>query len=451
MSFPDDFAWGAATAAYQVEGAADKDGKGPSVWDMFCRKKGAIWENQSGEVACDHYHRYREDVALMKQLGLKAYRFSVSWSRVIPEGIGPVNPKGLDFYDRLVDALLAAKIQPHLTLFHWDYPYHLYCRGGWLNPDSPNWFAEYTAVVADRLSDRVNYWVTLNEPTNFLRRGHQEGAHAPGEKLGFREMMRMTHNVLLTHGRSVQTLRARAKSPILVGFAPVGTVVMPITHSPEDIAAARQAMFAMKSKHVGYNTLWMDPIFKGHYPADGLQALGDDAPDIRPGDMETIAQPLDFFGANIYNGRFVRAGADGRPEPIPPPADCARTFSGRPITPDALYWGPKFFYERYKLPIIITENGTGGLDWPALDGKVHDPQRIDFLHRYLLSLEKAVDEGVDVRGYMHWSLMDNFEWEKGFQVRMGLVYVDYPTQKRMPKDSAYWYKKVIATNGKSLH
>jgi beta-glucosidase len=451
MSFPKDFAWGTATAAYQIEGAANDEGKGPSTWDMFCHKKDAIWENQSGAVACDHYHRFREDVALMKRLGLKAYRFSVSWSRVIPEGVGRVNPKGLDFYDRLVNALLAAKIQPYLTLFHWDYPYQLYCRGGWLNPDSPNWFAEYAAVVADRLSDRVKRWMTLNEPQCFVRIGHEEGVHAPGDRLGFREMMRITHNVLLAHGRSIQTLRAHARTPILIGFAPVGTVVMPATHSRKDVAAARQAMFSMNTKEVGYNTLWMDPIFKGRYPEDGLKAIGDDAPEIRSGDMETIAQPLDFFGANIYNGRYVRAGADGRPEPVALPTGYAQNFFRWPITPDALYWGVKFLYERYSVPIIITENGMAGMDWPALDGKVHDPQRIDFLKRHLLSLEKAIDEGVDVRGYLQWSLMDNFEWAEGFRQRFGLVYVDYATQKRIPKDSALWYRKVVTTNGKSLH
>jgi beta-glucosidase len=451
VSFPKNFAWGTATAAYQVEGAADSDGKGPSVWDMHCRKPGAIVENQSGAVACDHYHRYQEDVALMKRLGCRAYRFSVSWPRVLPEGVGRINSKGLDFYDRLVDALCAAKVEPYLTLFHWDYPYHLHCRGGWLNPDSPKWFAEYTGVVADRLSDRVRHWMTVNEPHGILSAGYDEGTHAPGERLARRELMKVSHNLLLSHGRSVQTLRARVRAPALIGFAPAATVKMPATLSRKDIAAARQAMFEMDAKAVGGNSFWMDPVFKGHYPKEGLEAMGADAPVIGPDDMKLISQPLDFFGVNIYHGRHVRAGKDGKWELVPLLQGHSQVAFRWPVTPDALYWGPKFLYERYRLPIVITENGVTGLDWLSLDGGVHDPQRIDFMQRYLLCLEKAIDEGVDVRGYMHWTFMDNFEWTVGYTQRFGLVFVDYPTQRRIPKDSALWYSRMIATNGRSLH
>ncbi len=455
MSFPKDFAWGAATAAYQIEGAANEDGRGPSVWDMFCRKPGAVWNGYTGDVACDHYHRYQEDVGIMKEIGLHAYRFSISWSRVIPEGTGAVNPKGLDFYNHLVDELLAANITPYITLFHWDYPYELYCRGGWLNPDSPNWFADYTDVVVDALSDRVMHWMTFNEPMCFIGLGHQDGVHAPGDKLGFKQVLRAAHNVLLSHGKAVQTIRAKSKTHCQVGFAPLGRICIPATDRPEDIEAARQDMFAVFNKTMWHNTWWMDPVYLGHYPEDGLHLFGTNVPSIKTGDMETICQPLDFFAFNTYRGELVRAGKDGQPERVPfPPGHPQAAFFDRDeywlVTPEVLYWGPKFFWERYNLPIIVTENGMSNVDWVSLDGKVHDPQRIDFLNRYLLEFQKAVQDGVDIRGYFLWSIMDNFEWAEAYRQRFGIVYVDYPTQKRIPKDSAYWYKEVIASNGNVL-
>ncbi|MCX6030616.1 MAG: GH1 family beta-glucosidase [Chloroflexi bacterium] len=454
MSFPKGFIWGAASASYQVEGAAFEDGKGLSVWDMFCRKEGAIWNGQSGEVACDHYHRYREDVALMKELGLQAYRLSISWPRVLPHGTGAVNPKGLDFYDRLVDELLAAGIEPWVTLFHWDHPYDLYCRGGWLNPYSSDWFADYTAVVADALSDRVTHWMTHNEPACFIGLGLQDGRHAPGDKLGFGQVLWATHNALLGHGKAVQTLRARARRPLQIGLAYNGPVVVPASDRPADVEAARLAMFTIlpTGRHMWNNSWWLDPIFFGRYPADGWQAFGADVPPVKDGDLKTINQPLDFLGVNIYyQDPTIRAGADGRPEPVPFPVGTAQTAFKWNVTPDALYWGPRFLYERYKAPMVITENGLSCMDWVALDGHVHDPQRIDFTQRYLLAYERAGQDGVDIRGYFHWSILDNFEWSEGYKERFGLVYVNYPTQQRIPKDSAYWYKQVIATNGARLH
>ena len=451
MGFPGGFVWGSATASYQIEGAADEDGKGPSVWDMMCRKGGTIWNGQSGAVACDHYHRYKEDVAHWKEIGLKGYRLSISWPRVIPAGVGAVNPKGLDFYDKLIDELLAANISPYLTLFHWDYPLELYYRGGWLNPDSPDWFADYTRVVVERLSDRVTHWMTLNEPQCFVGLGHRDGVHAPGDKLAFREILRMAHHVLLAHGKAVQTIRAHAKSEVKVGYAPVGTVKVPATEDPKDIEAARRSMFSI-TEPKGYwnNTWWMDPVILGRYPEDGLQAYAPDLPEMGEGDLETMCQPLDFFGVNIYQGQTVRAGPDGNAEPVDLPTGYAMTAFRWPVTPEALRWGPRFFHERYKLPIVITENGLANLDWVALDGKVHDPQRIDFTRRYLLQLEKAIEDGADVRGYFHWSIMDNFEWAEGYRQRFGLIHVDYDSQKRTLKDSAYWYKEVIASNGANL-
>jgi beta-glucosidase len=452
MAFPKGFVWGGATASYQVEGAAREDGKGPSVWDMMCRKEGAIWSGQSGDVACDHYHRYEEDVALWKGIGLKGYRFSISWPRVIPAGTGAVNPKGLDFYDRLVDELVAAGITPYVTLFHWDYPLDLYYRGGWLHPDSPAWFADYAAVVVEKLSDRVSHWMTLNEPQCFVGLGHRDGVHAPGDKLAFREILRMTHHVLLAHGKAVEVIRARSKQKANVGYAPVGQVKAPATDDRRDVEAARQAMFSItEPKNYWSNTWWMDPVILGRYPEDGLKLYAEDLPEITDGDLKTMCQPLDFFGVNIYQGQTVRAGKDGRAEPVSLPTGYAMTAFHWPVAPAALRWGPRFFSERYHLPIVITENGMANVDWVGLDGKVHDPQRIDFTRRYLLELEKAIADGVDVRGYFHWSIMDNFEWAEGFRQRFGMIHVDYVTQKRTPKASAEWYKEVIATNGASLH
>jgi beta-glucosidase len=465
MSFPKGFVWGVATAAYQIEGAAREDGKGLSDWDTFCRKEGAVWNGQSGDIACDHYHRYAKDIEIMRKIGVNAYRLSISWPRVISNGTGAVNQKGLAFYDKLIDKLLAAGITPYVTIFHWDYPYELSCRGGWLNPDSSDWFAEYTKVVVEKLSDRVKNWMTINEPQVFINHGHQNGTHAPGLKLPFPDVLRAAHNTLLSHGKAVQTIRTYSKIKCRIGLAPVGVVSSPATDSPKDIAAARKAMFSIGSNSVWNNTMvnkdmgakdtwnntwWMDPIFLGKYPEDGLKFYGSDVPVIREKDMSTIHQPLDFFGVNIYRGETVRADKDGKPEYVKDPVGQPITAFHWGVDPKALYWGPKNFYERYKLPIIITENGMANVDWVALDGKVHDPQRIDFLNRYLSQLCKASKDGVDIRGYFQWSLMDNFEWASGYRERFGIVYVDYPTQQRILKDSAYWYKEVIASNGASL-
>ncbi len=450
MSFPKNFVWGVAAASYQIEGAVKADGRGDSVWDMLCRKPGAIWSEQSGAEACNHYRHYKQDVALMKSLGVNAYRLSIAWPRVIPDGTGKVNAKGLAFYDKLIDELLAAGIQPYVTLFHWDYPLALYHRGGWLNRDSADWFADYTKVVVDKFSDRVKHWMTLNEPVCFTDAGHRTGAHAPGDKLAWAEVLRAAHNVLRAHGQAVQVIRARAKAKPVVGWAPCGRTCIPATDKPADIKAARQAMFQLTERNLWLHSWWSDPIFFGHYPADGLKVFGADAPQVEPGDMRTIQQPLDFFGVNIYGGDTIRAGKNGQPEVVSPATGHGLTGMDWQVTPAALYWGPRFLQERYKRPIYITENGMSGMDWIALDGQVHDPQRIDFLHRYLLELKRAVTDGIDIRGYFQWSVMDNFEWAYGYKQRFGLVYVDYPTQKRIPKDSFHWYRRVIESNGASL-
>ncbi len=450
MSFKKGFLWGAATSSYQIEGGAFEDGKGESVWDNFCRKENTVWRGQNGDTACDHYHRYNSDVKLMKKIGLQAYRFSIAWPRILPEGTGKINARGLDFYSRLVDSLLDAGIAPFVTLFHWDYPLALYRRGGWLNSESPDWFAEYAGKVTEKLSDRVRHWMTHNEPQCFILLGHQSGAHAPGDKLGWREVLLASHHALLAHGKAVQAMRAAARQPLSLGYAPIGMASIPATTRPADVRAARAATFGIASRNLWNSAWWMDPVILGRYPADGIKQFGKDMPRIGPNDMKTIAQPLDFLGVNIYQSPVVRAGKGGKPEPVAPPMGSALTAFRWEVTPDSLYWGPKFFHERYKTPLYITENGLSSMDWPALDGRVHDPGRIDFLARYLGALKRATGDGVDVRGYFQWSLMDNFEWAEGYKERFGLTYVDFITQERILKDSALWYRKVIASNGRTL-
>jgi len=460
MGFPDNFTWGVAAAAYQIEGAAAEDGKGPSVWDMLCRQPGKIADGHSGEIACDHYHRYREDVAMMRQLGVRAYRFSISWPRVMPAGTGTINERGLDFYDRLTDALLEAGIRPWATLFHWDFPYELFLRGGWLNRDSAAWFADYTRVVVDRLSDRLENWITLNEPQCFIGFGHATGSNAPGLKLGAAECLLAGHHVLLAHGMAVQVLRAHARKPATVGWAPVGIVSLPPPDGGErDIAAARQAMFSVSGgdaqamgmpPNIWSNSWWGDPVVFGRYPEDGVLAAGAAMPAIAPGDMATISQPIDFYGANIYTGTFYQAGESGDAVRVHHVTGVDMSAFKWPVIPASLRWGPRFLHERYGLPVVVTENGVSLADWVSLDGKAHDPQRVDFLRRYLLELHQAIADGADVRGYFHWSIMDNFEWAEGYKQRFGLVHVDYQTQRRTPKDSAWWYREVAASNGGCL-
>ena len=450
MSFPSDFVWGCATAAYQIEGAAFEDGRGLSVWDIFSHTPGKVSRGDTGDCACDHYHRWREDVALMKEIGLKGYRFSLSWPRILPNGVGKTNRAGLDFYDKLVDELLAANIQPWVTLFHWDYPYALHLRGGWMNPESSDWFAEYTRIVVDKLSDRVTHWMTLNEPQCFIPLGHVAGGHAPGLKLPNPDVLRASHNVLLSHGKSVQVIRAAAKKPPIVGWAPVGDPYEPASESAEDIEAARLRTFACNGKVNGV-TWWSDPAILGHYPEDGVKSFGRDMPDFPAADMDTIRQPLDFYAFNCYFSSGVsRMGDDGRPETVERHPGFPRTRFTWPVCDNILYWGARFFRERYSLPIVITENGMSGFDWPSLDGAVHDPLRIDFLTRYLRGVRRAIDEGIPVQGYFLWSFIDNFEWARGYDERFGIVHCDFATFKRTPKDSARWYAEVIKNNGANL-
>ncbi len=442
-AFPADFVWGAAAASQQIEGAVNEDGRGRSIWDVFAKEPGKVWLGQNADVACDHYHRWQEDVAHMRAMKLGAYRFSIAWPRVMPTGLAPVEERGLAFYDKLVDGLLEAGIQPWATLFHWDLPYELHCRGGWLNRDSADWFADYTRAVVDRLGDRVRHWFTFNEPQVFVGLGYERGQHAPGLTLPFHELLRMGHHILLAHGKAAQVLRAAG--PCEIGFAPHAVIHMPATDAPEDLDAAREKMFAFR-KTAWSNTWWSDPIFFGNYPDDLLEQCAGELPEILPGDMETIHQTPDFYGVNLYAGSYVRAGANG-PEDLPWSPEIPLNAFKFVVTPEAMYWGTRFYYERYRKPIVISENGASCTDWIALDGTVPDHPRIDFTARYLRELKRAIDDGAAARAYFHWSLLDNFEWSEGYKERLGLIYVNYETQQRTWKQSAHWYQRLIETNG----
>ena len=451
MSFSKDFVWGVATASQQIEGAYLENGKGLNVWDVFSHEPGKIDDGANSDTACDHYHLFKEDVRLMKSLGIKAYRFSISWSRIFPEGVGRINEDGVRFYSELIDELLACGIEPYITLFHWDYPYDLYKKGGWLNDESVEWFRDYAAKIVELYSDRVTYFITFNEPQCFIGIGHLQGVHAPGLRVGYRDAFQMAHNVLKAHGAAVKSMRNAAKRPIKIGYAPTYNAHYPATDSPEDIEATRRAFFSCPelSDHVLWNvTWWSDPVVLGKYPEEGLIKYREYLPKITEDDMRLINQPLDFYAQNIYNGQMIRADENGNPVAIPYPADAPRTEMDWPITPKSLYWGPRFLTERYPLPFYISENGTAMPDVLTEDGKIHDKGRVDFLSSYLGELERAYDEGVDVRGYFLWSFMDNFEWAKGYRPRFGIVYTDYATQKRIPKDSAYWYKNYIEQHSK---
>ncbi|MCA9312455.1 MAG: beta-glucosidase [Phycisphaerales bacterium] len=450
MSFRNDFLWGVATSAYQIEGAHDQDGRGLTVWDAFCRREGAVFESHHGDRACDHYNRLSEDIALLRWMGVDAYRFSIAWSRVIPEGVGKVSAAGLGFYDKLVDGLLEAGIDPVVTLFHWDYPLALYHRGGWLNRESVSWFGEYVETVVDRLSDRVTRWSTINEPQCFIGLGHQEGRHAPGLKLPPEDHLRAAHHALLAHGRAVQVIRGRSRQPAIIGWAPIGHIFYPDSNSPEDIDAARKATFSVTRRDHWNNTWYSDPVCRGHYPEDGLRLWGEASPRVEPGDMELISQPLDFYGVNIYAGQPVVSDGQGGWTSVAASPGAPRTAFDWLITPESLEWGVRFLSERYRLPVIVTENGMANLDWVDEHGVVSDPQRIDYSKRYLRALARAVDAGADVRGYFHWSLLDNFEWAEGYRMRFGLVHVDFETLVRTPKASAHWYRDLIASRGALL-
>lgn len=453
FSFPPGFRWGTATAAYQIEGAHEADGKGLSIWDTFTSVPGRIENDDHGRLACDHYHCYEQDFDLLKELGVDSYRLSLAWTRLLPEGRGKVNEAGLAFYDRLIDALLARGITPFVTLFHWDFPAALNDQGGWLNRDSADWFADYCTVAVRRLGDRVGHWMTLNEPQCSVGFGYADGVFAPGYKLAWAEVLKAAHHQLLAHGKGVQAIRAASPAPCQVGIAPVGqNCYLPRTETPENIEAARTATFAVNRRDQWNLAWWLDPVFLGRYPEDGLRFYGAEVPSFPSSDLSTIQQPLDFMALNVYKGEWVVAGPGG--EPLPAPREVGAPEAVLPwlrVTPPALYWSPRFCMERYgKMPFYITENGFCGTDWVQRDGRVQDPARIDYLARYLGEYRRLVAEGFPLQGYFLWSFLDNFEWTYGYRGRFGLVHVDYATQKRTPKSSFFWYQNVIRSNGAEL-
>lgn len=450
--FSKDFVWGVASSAYQVEGTDPKDGRGRIVWDKFCEEK-RVFEGQNALRSCDHMHRYKEDYALMRNLGIKAYRFSMNWARILPQGIGQVNEKAIALYRDMILSMKENGITPYITMFHWEFPEALYEKGGWLNPDVVAWFGEYAKVVAENFSDICEHFITINEPQCVVGLGHLSGVHAPGVQLSYKETFQIAHNLLKAHGQAVINLRKYAKRPIQVGYAPTGCVAYPYRDTPEDIEAAKKVYFGFYNpmSNWTWNVAWFsDPVFLGHYPQEGLEKFAAYLPEITEADMELIHQPLDFMGQNIYNGYYVRAGADGEPEFVSREPGFPKTGMNWPVTPKAFYYGIKFLTERYPLPLYITENGMGCHDNISFDGKVHDNDRITFLDSYIGAMEQAIEEGADVRGYFLWTFLDNFEWADGFRERFGLVYVDYPTLRRTVKDSAYWYQRVIESRGATL-
>jgi beta-glucosidase len=435
-AFGPDFAWGAATSAYQVEGAVREDGRAASIWDAFCRVPGAVAAGDTGDVACDHYHRWREDVALMASLGLGAYRFSIAWPRVLPDGDGAVNPAGLAFYDRLVDALLEAGIDPHPTLYHWDLPQALQDRGGWPSRDTAERFAEYASVVAEALGDRVTSWATLNEPVCAAWLGHLRGVMAPGVA-DVRQAVPASYHLMLAHGLGVQAIRAAAPDA-RVGVVNLLTDCEPGSDRDEDVAAARR-----EDGH--HNRWWLDPIHGRGLPADMIEEYGVEPP-VRPGDLEAIAAPLDWLGVNYYR-RSVNVADPGGPPPRArqiTPDGTPRTGMDWEIHPDRLETILVRVTEEYApRSVMVTENGSAYTDTVTDDGAVHDPERTAYLEGHLAACASAIRKGVPLDGYFAWSLLDNFEWAYGYAQRFGLVHVDFGTQKRTVKDSGRRYTEII--------
>lgn len=449
--FRDDFVWGVATSSYQIEGRDKEDGAGLNIWDDFC-KKGTIADGSNADVACDFIHRYKEDFAIMHMMGVKAYRFSMSWSRLIPDGIGQVNQKAVDLYRDMLICMKAYGIRPFITLFHWEYPLALEEKGGWVNPESPKWFERYAQVVGENFADLCDDFITFNEPQCTIGLGYLRGYHAPGKKLPVKDTLLAAHNLLKAHGLAVKALRSAAPNA-KVGYAPTCGVALPASNKPSDIEAAKKRYFGFdedKGNWAWDVTWFLDPVIFGKYPEEGIEIFKDDLFEITKEDMELINQPIDFIGQNIYNGYPVAGGENGEIIYTDRERGYNQTAMTWPVTPSALYWGPKFLYERYKKDILITENGMADCDIVAPDGGVHDGSRIAFLDQYISELQRASDEGVSVMGYFHWSYCDNFEWADGYTKRFGLVYVDYTTQKRTIKDSGFWFKEVMETNGRNL-
>jgi beta-glucosidase len=435
-AFPPDFVWGAATASFQIEGAATEDGRGESVWDRFCATPGKVRNGDNGAIACDFYHRYRDDIALMRELGIDAFRLSIAWPRVIPGGRGPVNEKGLDFYDRLIDELLGNGITPYVTLFHWDTPQAIEDEGGWPVRGTVDAFEAYVEAVAGRLGDRVGHWITHNEPWVVSWVGHGWGHHAPG-RTSEADALATAHHLLLSHGRAVKILRELSPG------AEVGiTLNLDYAYAAGDDDGDEQAAAWVDGFH---NRWFLDPIFRGAYPADMVEAWRDVLPEIQDGDLEVISQPIDFLGVNNYTSPLVAADTDGSRSRIVRRADVDRTDMGWEVVPEGLRdvllrlardYEPKGIY--------VTENGAAYPDVRGHDGSVGDPERQSYFEGYIGAAAEAAASGVPLKGYFAWSLLDNFEWAWGYWKRFGLVYVDFATLERVPKGSFYWYRDLIA-------
>ncbi len=443
LSFPKNFVWGFAAAAPQIEGAAFTDGKGESIWDHYSRQPGAVKNGDTLDVACEHYTRYEADFKLMRSLGAKHYRLSIAWPRIFPDGDGAVNQKGLDFYHRLFDSMEKHGLTPWVTMFHWDLPQSLEARfGGWRDRRTADAFATYAETIVKAFGSRVKNWITLNEVVCFTKLGYEIGTKAPGLKLPAGVVNQTYHHALLCHGHGVRAVREFGGKGARVGITDNSNIGVPVSETPEDIAAVR-------AHFIQTNWRILDAIYSGRYNPAYLRAAGKDAPKVQKGDFKLISQPTDFLGMNIYTGTYVRAGK-GRAKyeelPFPasyPTADCPWLK----IMPQSLYWGPRLAAEIYGAKAIyITENGCGYKDAAPVKGEVHDLHRRDLVRNYLGELRRAIQDGVPVKGYFLWSFMDNYEWEDGYDMRFGVVYCDFKTQKRTPKLSAKWYSKVIAEN-----
>lgn len=440
--FPEGFVWGTATSAYQIEGAPEAEGRGPSIWDTFSRVKTNTYTGDNGDTADDHFHRYREDISIMRDLGIKAYQFSVSWPRIFPNGTGAQNPQGWGFYDRMLEALLGAGITPWCTLYHWDLPQAVMKNGGWQSRDTAHAFADYSAAACKHLNDRVKNFITISEITAFVDAGYRFGTDAPGLKLTNAQVAQVTHNVLLGHGLAVQALRANAHAGTRIGIADNAVSTCPVIETPEHIAASRIA-------YREENARSLTVIHEGRYTEQYLRSLGADAPHFTPQELKIISSPLDFIGLNVYEPTWVRASADApgyeiieMPKSYPKMAAAWLEFG-----PAGMYWSPKHLQSLWGAKsIYITENGAASLDVPTAKGEVLDIDRVLFLRSYLAQLQRAVSEGIPVKGYFLWSLIDNYEWSDGYAMRFGITYVDYPTQKRTVKLSGQFYKEVIARN-----
>jgi beta-glucosidase len=441
LAFPKKFVWGVAMAAPQIEGASFTDGKGPSIWDTFSRIPGKIRNGDTLDIACDHYHRYRDDFALMAKLGVKNYRLSLAWPRIIPQGRGAVNQAGLDHYRRLLDTLLDYGITPWVTMFHWDLPQALEDQGGWRVRKTVDAFALYADLVVKTFGDQVKNWITLNEIFCITTLGHGGGSKAPGTSESPAVLNQTYHHAILCHGHGVRAVREHGQRGSRVGLSEVSVVPIPVTDTPRDIAAAQKTFVA---SHIRV----LDPIYRGRYATDYLREAGRSAPKVHRNDFDLISLPTDFLGLNIYTGSFVRAGKHGRPEVLPLPAgypssDC----TWLKFMPQALHWGPRHAAEIYKVKsIYITENGVGYNEPPPVDGELFDLHRRDYLRNYLRELQHAIALGVPVKGYFLWSFLDNFEWEDGYERRFGIIHTDFATQVRTPKLSAHWYARVMAEN-----